>query len=220
MKRRYFGSIRNAPKILIVPGLNDSGPDHWQTHWERDLPRCRKVELGKWDDPHRNTWVNKLNLAIERAGSRVILVAHSLGCHAVAWWAEYERPRIGGPVVGALLVAPPEVEGSGIDPRIARFAPVMPNRFPFLSIVAASSNDPYIEFGRARKLARIWGSRFVDAGPLGHINADSGIRDWPYGKYLLGRLREAITPPPEPIVPHGAFETFMQGRKPELVIGR
>lgn len=220
MKHQNFGSIRNMPEVLIVPGLNDSGPDHWQTHWERDLPRCRKVDLGNWDDPHRNSWVNKLNLAIERAGSQVILVAHSLGCHAVAWWAEYERPKIGGPVVGALLVAPPEVEGSNIDPRIARFAPVMRNRLPFLSIVAASSNDPYIALGRARKLARTWGSRFVDTGPLGHINADSGIRDWPYGKYLLDRLKEALKPRPEPIILRGTFETLMQGSKPELVIGR
>ena len=65
-----------------------------------------------WDDPHRNTWVNKLNLAIYKAGRPVILVAHSLACHVVAWWNEYERPGADSPVLGALLVAPPEVEQS------------------------------------------------------------------------------------------------------------
>ena len=51
-----------------------------------------------WDDPHRNTWVNQLNLAIHKAGRPVILVAHSLACHVVSWWAEYERPGPDGPV--------------------------------------------------------------------------------------------------------------------------
>ena len=72
------------PLVLLVPGLNDSGPNHWQTHWERDVPGCERVDLGRLDDPHRNTWVNKLNLAIHQAGRPVILVAHSLGCHVVA----------------------------------------------------------------------------------------------------------------------------------------
>jgi predicted alpha/beta hydrolase family esterase len=208
------------PTILIVSGLNGSGPNHWQSHWERDYPNAQRVDLGMWDNPHRNTWVNKLNLAIERARRPVILVAHSLGCHAVAWWAEYERPAPGDPVVGALLVAPPEVEAAGVDPRLARFAPVLPTRMPFLSILAASRNDPYISYGRARKFARTWGSRLVDVGPLGHINAESGIADWPYGKYLLNRLIAAVTPQRTPLLRGRAAETLMRFEQQELMIGR
>ena len=33
-----------TPPILIVPGLYNSGPDHWQSHWERDLPGAVRVE--------------------------------------------------------------------------------------------------------------------------------------------------------------------------------
>lgn len=77
-------SPTHEPLVLIVPGLENSGPDHWQTLWEREVPQCQRVELGMWDNPHRNTWVNQLNLAIHRAGRPVVLVAHSLGCHAVA----------------------------------------------------------------------------------------------------------------------------------------
>lgn len=187
------------PLILTVPGLNNSGPDHWQTLWELSLPQCQRVELGMWDNPHRNTWINQLNLAIRQAGRPVILVAHSLGCHAVAWWAAYERPAYGDPVVGALLVAPPEVEADHLDPRLKRFAPLAGARLPFRSIVAASSNDPYASFGVAKRFARKWGSRLVDAGPIGHINAKSDIGDWPYGRYLLNHLvdetRSAVEPP-------------------------
>lgn len=210
----------SEPAILVIPGLNNSGPGHWQTHWERDYPTAQRVDLGMWTNPHRNTWVNKLNFAIERAGRPVILVAHSLGCHAVAWWAEYEKPALGASVMGALLVAPPEVEGADIDPRLARFAPVLPTRLPFLSILADSRNDPYVSFGRARKFARIWGSRLVDVGPLGHINADSGVADWPYGKYLLDRLIAAIMPQRLPLLRGRAADTMMQYEQRELVIGR
>jgi hypothetical protein len=37
-------------------------------------------------------------------------------------------------------------------------------------------------------LARRWRARFVNAGLFGHINADSGIGEWPYGLSLLDTL--------------------------------
>lgn len=191
---------RRAPLILLVPGMAEAGADHWQAHWERQLPDCARVELGASEEPHRNTWVNRLNLAIHRAGRPVILVAHSLGCHAVAWWNEYERPSADGPVQGALLVAPPEVEHGAIDGRLARFAPVMRTPMPFPTIVAASRDDPRISFMRARRLARIWKSRFVDAGWLGHLDAGSGVRDWPFGQFLLRQLKSAAVPLGQPLL--------------------
>ena len=184
-------ATQRDPVILTVPGLGNSGPAHWQTRWEETLPDCRRVELGLWDDPHRNTWVNKINLAIERAERPVVLVAHSLGCHAVAWWAEYER--LSGAanlakVVGALLVAPPDVEEAPIDRRLTRFAPVPESELPFRSVLVASRDDPYMPFGQARALARTWGASFADAGAAGHINARSGLGEWTFGRLLLNRL--------------------------------
>jgi hypothetical protein len=40
----------------------------------------------------------------------------------------------------------------------------------------------------ARKLAVHWGSRFINAGALGHINLDSGHGPWPQGEILLTDL--------------------------------
>jgi len=206
---RIHPSAADEPLVLLVPGLGDSGPHHWQSYWERELPEAARVELGRWDDPHRNTWVNQLSLAIHRAGRPVILVAHSLACHVVAWWNEYERPAADGPVRGALLVAPPEVEADGIDARLARFAPVARRALPFPSIVVASRDDPYTPFGRARRLARIWRSRFVDGGWLGHINADSDLREWPFGLYLLRQLRDSVAPIAAPLVPGRNYEALV-----------
>lgn len=177
------------PLILTVPGLHNSGPDHWQTLWEQERRDCRRVELGMWDRPHRNTWANQLNLAIHRAGRPVVLAAHSLGCLAVAWWAKYERPAADGPVIGALLVAPPEVDFFPLDERLTQFSPTPAEPLPFRSIVVASRNDPYIGIHTARKLARTWGSSFADAGEVGHINAESGIGNWAFGQFLLNQLR-------------------------------
>ena len=180
---------RVDPLVLIIPGLHNSGPEHWQTKWEQERDDCVRVDLGMWDKPHRNTWVNKLNLAIRQYADRpVILVAHSLGCLAVAWWAQYERPAYGTPVAGALLVAPPEVDHAPLAQALVPFAPAPNILLPFPSIVVASRDDPYMKFERARRLATFWGSGFIDAGAAGHINADSSLGKWSYGRSLLDRL--------------------------------
>lgn len=176
------------PLVLTIPGLGNSGPEHWQTIWEREREDCQRVNLGDWERPHRNTWVNNLNLAVYRAGRPVVLVAHSLGCLAVAWWAKFEESHARSSVIGALLVAPPEVDFFPLDERLAKFAPAPAEPLPFPSILAASRNDPYIGFRTARRLARTWGSTFADAGEIGHINAESKIGDWAFGKFLLGQL--------------------------------
>jgi len=187
------------PLLLIVPGLGDSGPRHWQSIWERERDDCCRVDLGMWDRPHRNTWVNKLNQAVADADRPVVLVAHSLGCHAVAWWNALERPGENGPnagkVAGALLVAPPVIDLAPLDSRLGAFAPMPREKLAFPSILAASQDDPYASFGHARKMARLWGSRLVDAGWLGHINADSAIGNWPFGLHLLDRLLWFVNDP-------------------------
>ena len=182
------------PLILLIPGLHDSGPDHWQTRWEAKYDHAHRVDLGMWDDPHRNTWVNKVNLAIHRADRPVVLVAHSLGCPTVAWWAEYEQPGPGGPVIGALLVAPPDVDRPGLDPRLARFGACPRGELPFPSILVASQDDPYCSQRTAMSLAQDWGSRFADAGAVGHINAESDLGDWPLGERLLDQLVHGQSP--------------------------
>jgi len=104
-----MSSSQDFPLVLTVPGLNNSGPSHWQTLWEEAHHGCLRVNLGHWDRPHRNSWINQLNLALRSVEGPVLLAAHSLGCHAVAAWAQME-PEAAQLVAGALLVAPPEVD--------------------------------------------------------------------------------------------------------------
>jgi predicted alpha/beta hydrolase family esterase len=180
--------IAQTPPILTVPGLMNSGPGHWQSLWEASQAGCKRVELGSWERPHRNSWVNRLDQAINAVDGPVVLAAHSLGCHAVAWWAALSSPNWSDKIRGALLVAPPEVDARAVDSRLHGFAPLPKRLLPFPSILVASHNDPYMPFERSRTLAQIWGSQFADAGETGHINAQSGLGDWTFGRFLLTRL--------------------------------
>lgn len=206
------------PILLTVPGLNNSGPSHWQSIWEEKRDDCFRVDLGMWERPHRNTWLNKLNAAIAAASDPVILIAHSLGCHAVAWWNRFASPEDKCKVAGALLVAPPSVENLSSGSRLAPFAPLARERLSFPSILAASRNDDYASFGQARKMARLWGSRFVDAGWVGHINADSGLGDWPYGEFLLDRLIWSLTAPKPDHVSKGASRSVVRSSDISLTL--
>lgn len=170
--------------VLIVPGWGDSGPEHWQTLWERANPNFRRVVQRDWHYPIRVEWVETLRGDIRAAAGSVVVVAHSLGCIAVAHCAQV------GPLLvrGALLVAPPDVEHPDFPPVMEGFAPIPRTRLPFPSLVVASRNDPFAAFERSQVLAEAWGSRFVDAGNSGHLNADAGFGPWPVGETLLAEL--------------------------------
>ncbi|MBW6530048.1 RBBP9/YdeN family alpha/beta hydrolase [Sphingomonas citri] len=183
------------PTVLTVPGLGGSGPSHWQTLWEKGRPDTARIELGMWDRPHRNAWVTKIDQAVASARAPVILVAHSLGCVAVAWWASLSPQPYGWPVAGALLVAPADVDRAGVAPELAPFAPAPKQPLPFPSIVVASSDDPWVTLERAHSLAVDWGSHFIDYGACGHINAASGLGRWPEGLELLDRVIAAAGGP-------------------------
>jgi predicted alpha/beta hydrolase family esterase len=176
------------PLVLIVPGLDNSGPDHWQSLWQARRGDCRRVDLGCWSEPDRRIWTERLDAALAMTDGPLVLVAHSLGCLTIAWWAlgadhaRLERVR------GALLVAPPDVDSGEAHPFVRRFAPAPNRALPFRSILVASRDDRYAAFCRLEDLARAWGSRFVDAGHAGHINARSGLGYWDDGEALLEEL--------------------------------
>jgi predicted alpha/beta hydrolase family esterase len=92
-------------------------------------------------------------------------------------------------ICAALLVAPADVDSPAHTPPETRcFAPMPLARLPFPATVIASRNDPYATSERARAFAAAWGATFVDAGALGHINAASGLGDWPDGHAHLEAL--------------------------------
>ena len=173
------------PAVLLVPGWENSGPGHWQTLWERaDPQRFRRVEQRDWDAPVLDDWIHALDAAIAAEPAPVVLVAHSLGCIAIAHWGA----RFARPVAGALLVAPADVERVDLPEPIRCFAPVPLRPLPFRTVLVASSNDEYLSMDRAGHFARCWGSELVPAGAAGHLNTAAGFGPWPEGERLLEAL--------------------------------
>ncbi|WP_010186437.1 RBBP9/YdeN family alpha/beta hydrolase [Sphingomonas sp. PAMC 26605] len=182
-----------SPVILTVPGLLGSGTDHWQTRWERERADTHRIELGDWDNPNRTVWMSRIDQAVTAARGPVVLVAHSLGCQAVTWWANALGPSGASSVLGALLVAPPATERAALDPRIARFGNDPRRALPFVSLLVASEDDPYATLAESQALARKWGAGLVDMGLAGHINARSGLGSWPQAQAVAELLRDART---------------------------
>ena len=176
--------------LVIVPGWLDSGPAHWQTLWEKAFPGCLRVAQRDWERPRCADWVQALADTATLAEEDKVLVGHSLGCSTIVHWAATLSLAEQRRVKGALLVAPPDVRGAAFAAEVAAegFDQEPDWRLPFPSIVVASSNDPYCAIDRAQALAELWGSHFVDIGPVGHINADSRLGYWESGQRLLQRL--------------------------------
>lgn len=165
--------------ILIVPGLTNSGPEHWQTRWEGRLSTARRVEQDDWDRPRRDAWVERLVQQVSLGERPVVLVAHSLGVVTVAHAAPVFPP---GRVRGAFLVALPDVDSPHLIPAVERpFAPLPRDPLPFPSLLVASRTDPHCTYEHAEDVAYAWGSAVIDAGDAGHLNTASGHGPWPEG---------------------------------------
>lgn len=175
--------------ILIVPGLGNSGPGHWQRRWGERFGTGRFVEQDDWDNPRLEDWVGRLEREIIMATRPVVLVAHSLGVAAVAHTA---RRLVDSKVRGAFLVAPPDLERDDMPPEIGSFRDVPRDPLPFPSMLVASSTDPYCEVERAADMSTAWGSDLHIAGGAGHINVESGHGPWPEGLMMFTRLMQRL----------------------------
>jgi predicted alpha/beta hydrolase family esterase len=180
--------------ILIVAGLWNSGPQHWQTHWERKYSKWERVAHRDWNDPNRDEWVAELDAAIAACEGRPILVAHSLGCMLVAQWVQWARAGSPLKIAGAFLVAPSDVEAPSYPVPVNGFAPIPMDRLPFPSMLVASTDDEYASVERSRAFAQAWGSKLVEIGNAGHINADTGYGPWPEGERMLEEFCSRLQP--------------------------
>ncbi len=182
--------MKTVASVLIVPGLHNSGPDHWQSIWGAKHPEYHRVQQENWETPRCSDWVCTLHRAICRVGAGpLVLAGHSLACATIAHYAA-EHGDGEGRVVGAFLVAPTDVEASTSPSGTTGFSPMPLKKLPFRSLVVASSDDPYVTPDRAECFARAWGSRLTQIVNAAHINPASGHGAWPEGEAWLEEIRE------------------------------
>lgn len=172
-------------QYLIIPGLGNSGPAHWQTWFEQSLPNCKRIQQKEWDVPDLADWLKAIDEEVANYDpATVVLIGHSLGCSTIAHWAKHS----GKIIKGAMLVAPSDIEAPVYTFPATGFTPIPLDRIPFKTIVVASSNDVWVSPERASFFADCWGSEYINIGDAGHINADAGFGPWPEGVSILKKL--------------------------------
>ncbi|MBP0618549.1 RBBP9/YdeN family alpha/beta hydrolase [Cupriavidus consociatus] len=183
------------PTVVIVPGFRDHMPDHWQTLLaERLREQGREVYIVPQidhDQRLRSARVANLERVVRGIEGPIVLVAHSVGCLIAVHWARQAKRE----VQGVLLAAPPDFDtpmpAGYSDPQTLAdngWTPMPRERLPFPSIVVASRNDPIGAFENVRGMAQAWGSRFVDAGEVGHLSPADGFGVWEQAEELVREL--------------------------------
>lgn len=173
-------------RVLIVPGLRDSGEDHWQTWLQRQYAGAARVQQDDWTRPDLQAWSRRIAQTVQRhpASTAWVAVAHSFGCLALAHYLrglpEGRRGDFG--VQSALLVAPADPEKFGVAAELRR------NGLRIPATLVGSENDPWMPLERAQSWARDWSARFINQGPAGHINAESGHGPWPLARWLVDQM--------------------------------
>jgi len=171
--------------VIILPGIGNSGPLHWQSLWEQSNPDFVRIQQRDWENPICEEWVKALEGAVKSAGANVVLVAHSLACLVVAHWAAESH----SPIKAALLVAVPDPSTPNFPKEAIGFSFTPMKPLNFQSTVVISDDDPYNTLENSIRLAQAWRSKIIKIGNHGHINASSGLGDWDKGYDLLKELR-------------------------------
>ncbi|WP_413733511.1 RBBP9/YdeN family alpha/beta hydrolase [Sodalis sp. RH21] len=182
------GARRGAAiRTVLVPGINDSGPEHWQSCWQQRCPDWRRIAQRDWQQPDLDGWLAAIRRALGDRAPPALLVGHSFG--ALSSWC-YAR-RFPGQIAGVVLVAPAEPVRFEIEDRILAVPLGVPG------LMFASHNDPLLTFERAQYWAAAWEVELVDVGEAGHINAQAGFGAWPHGLECVERFTRSLEIAPD-----------------------
>ncbi|MCH7342911.1 alpha/beta hydrolase [Pelomonas sp. CA6] len=175
----------HPPRLLIIPGLRDSGPTHWQSWLQIQYRDARRVQQRDFSTPDLPRWSERIQRTLESAESDGhrggwIAVAHSFGCLALA---EHLAARPDSPIREALLVAPAEPDKFGLAEQLPH------QRLPRPTQLIASQNDPWMSAASALRWASRWGSSYSNLGRVGHINAEAGFGPLPLARRWVEQAR-------------------------------
>jgi predicted alpha/beta hydrolase family esterase len=193
--------VTRNTRVLVIPGLNGSGPAHWQTWLQAQYPGAVRVEQDDWRNADLDRWARCIDRTVRsESAAPWVAVAHSFGCLALAHYLQSRRDVI----TAALLVAPADPRKFGVAHRM----PLRPLGVP--STLIASETDPWMRLETAGAWALLWAARFLNLGPVGHINTEAGFGPFPIAQQIVDRMRGcgADLRPARPIAHPDAFLRF------------
>jgi uncharacterized protein len=178
---------RSVPTV-IIPGLDGSGPDHWQTWLAGELRAAdRQVaipDLPSLDAPQLPEWLAALGSTLASLETdRFDVVAHSLGgmlwLHHASHTLDVEtlpRPaRVALVSIPAPDISVPQCEGFFPPPIDIAAVRAAANG----TVLVGSDNDPFCPGG----IARVYGAPLKIATTVipgaAHLNVESGHGPWP-----------------------------------------
>ncbi len=192
-----------SPRLLIIPGLRDSGPTHWQSWLQQQYRDARRVQQRDFARPDLERWSERIQRTLEHAGEEHewIAVAHSFGCLALA---RHLADQPDSPIRSALLVAPAEPDRFGL-------AEALPHGRLGRSVsVIASQSDPWMSASSALRWATRWGANYSNLGDVGHINSESGFGPFPLAKRWVEAARSRAAREQRPL--HAEFREWQFAR--------
>lgn len=188
-----------TPRLLIIPGLRDSGPTHWQSWLQQQYRDSRRVQQRDFASPDLERWADRIQRTLEHAGDahEWIAVAHSFGCLALA---RHLADQPDSPIRSALLVAPAEPDRFGLAESLPH------GRLDRSVSVIASQSDPWMSASSALRWATRWGANYSNLGDVGHINAESGFGPFPLAKRWVEAARSRAAREQRPL--HADFREW------------
>ncbi|TCC52106.1 serine hydrolase family protein [Kribbella pittospori] len=177
-------------RFVIVPGIGDSDDGHWQTIWQTKWgDEASRIAPSSWTEPDLDDWCEAIDREV-RAEKDVMIVAHSLGCLAVAHWI---ATGMDDPIHGAFLVTPPDRYARSFPAAASTFLAAHERSIEVPGLIVCSDDDPYCAPKAAKQMALQWEIPMVNAGALGHISSDSGIDEWMQGQMIFKVFRALTT---------------------------
>lgn len=173
--------LDEAPRLLIVPGLGDSPPGHWQSWLQAGVRGSVRVVQRDWQAPDLDRWAGRVAATLERTDHRGpwLVAAHSFGVLAVLRHLVLARVTDAERIAGLLLVAPADPDKFGVGEWLPQQA------LPVPTTVVLSTNDPWLGLAAGQRWARRWGASVQNLGPAGHVNIESGFGPWPASRRWL-----------------------------------
>lgn len=180
-------------KFLIFHCWGGNARGCWRG-WLADELRARGFavvapEFPETQNPKPETWLAEVrrNVPDFRPEDGWVLIGHSLGCPAILRVLESLGPGEG--VKAAVLVAGfaadlgiPEIE-SFVD-RPFDWGKIRKNAGRI--VVVNSDNDPFIELGEGKRIAKLMGAELIVEHGAGHINEGAGFTRYPRLLEILG----------------------------------